>query len=281
MKEIKKVLILRPRFLGDIILSTGLAEFIHRHNPEAEIWFLVEDPYQSVLQNHQQVAGILSLDPKQKDNPLYLLDFQIKIRSHRFDAVLDLFGNPRTAWMTALSGATYRVGFDRRGRRWAYNRIAYPPPSVPPTQRRPVTEAFLDQLRVLEIPTPMAYRTSLYLLEEERTHVRKLLDRAGLKPSEPLAVLTPGASWPAKRWPLDRFVELGFFLESKGIRPLFLFGPKEEALVAEFEARMNRGWILINQPSLRGLVAFIESADVLIANDAGPVLWDPPLAPQR
>jgi heptosyltransferase-2/heptosyltransferase-3 len=70
---------------------------------------------------------------------------------------------------------------------------------------------------------------------------------------------------------LDRFVELGSFLESKGIRPLFLFGPKEEALVAEFEARMNRGWILVNQPSLRGLVAFIESADVLIANDAGPM----------
>jgi ADP-heptose:LPS heptosyltransferase len=78
MQELKKVLVFRPRFLGDIILSTGLAEAIHSHNPEAEIWFLVEDPYQSVLQNHQQVAGILSLDPKQKDKPLYLLDFQKK-----------------------------------------------------------------------------------------------------------------------------------------------------------------------------------------------------------
>ena len=39
----------------------------------------------------------------------------------------------------------------------------------------------------------------------------------------------------------------------------------------EFEERMNKDWIYLNQPSLRGLIAFIEAANVLIANDSGPM----------
>ncbi|HXL72736.1 MAG TPA: glycosyltransferase family 9 protein, partial [bacterium] len=30
-------------------------------------------------------------------------------------------------------------------------------------------------------------------------------------------------------------------------------------------------WIYLNQPSLRGLIAFIQAADILISNDSGPM----------
>jgi len=106
---------------------------------------------------------------------------------------------------------------------------------------------------------------------EEKAHVRKLLERALIKPGEKIVALSPGASWPAKRWPLERFIELGFWLKREGIRPLYLFGPKEADLVAEFEGRMDKDWLLINQPNIRGLVAFIEAADALVANDSGPM----------
>ena len=40
--------------------------------------------------------------------------------------MIDLFGNPRTALVTRLSGARYRVGFRFRQRAYAYNIIVEP-----------------------------------------------------------------------------------------------------------------------------------------------------------
>jgi ADP-heptose:LPS heptosyltransferase len=271
MRPGARILIIRPRFLGDLILATGLLKVIHQKDPSAKLWFLTEQTYAEALLHHPQVAGILTLSGRQKNNLFYNLKFYRGLRMLRFDAVLDLFGNFRTAQMAFFSGASTRVGFKMRGRSWAYNMIA-PPSSDPlPSGRRRVTEAYLDQARALGFTSNAGYRTSLFVTDEEKTYVKKLFDRAGLKPGQKTAVLTPGASHPAKQWPLERFIELGYFLQEHGVRPLYIFGPKESALAAEFETQMNKDWLFINQPSLRGLMAFIQATDLLIANDAGPM----------
>lgn len=271
MENLKKILILRPRFLGDLILATGLADIIHQNQAGAEVWYLTEEAYAPALLNHPQIAGVLTLDGKRKNNPFYLWGFYRDLRSRKFDVVLDLFSNPRSAQMSFFSGAPTRVGFKGRGRSWAYNVEAKPSSDPLPSGRRKVTEAYLDQLRALGFTVPADYQTSLSVTEDEKDHVRKLFERAGIKPGQKVAVLTPGASWPAKQWYLERFLELGHWLKREGIRPLYIFGPKESDQVKEFEAHMDKDWLLINQPNLRGLIAFIQAADLLISNDAGPM----------
>ncbi len=273
----QKILIIRPRFLGDLILATGLVEVIHHDNPEAEVWFLTETGYSEALDNHPKIAGVLKLDSKKKNNPFYLWSFYGVLRKQKFDAVLDLFGNPRSAQMTFLGGAPVRVGFEMRGRSWAYNRVAKPSSDPLPSGRRKVTEAYLDQVRALGLKTNGSYKTSLFVSEEEKNQVRKVFERAGIKPGQKVAVLTPGASWPAKRWPLERFIELGHWLKKAGVRPVYIFGPKETDLIPDFETYMDKDWLLINQPNIRGLMAFIDAGDVLIANDSGPMHVGPAL----
>ncbi len=271
MISLEKVLIIRPRFLGDLILATGLVDALRQGNPSREVWFLTEGSYSEALQNHPGITGVIPFDAPRKNNPFYLWRFYRELRRRRFDAVLDLFCNPRTAQMALISGAKVRVGFEMRGRSWAYTVLA--PPSSDPlaSGRRPVTEAYLDQVRVLGMKPVSPYKTGLVVTEEEKTHVRKLFERAGIKAGQKIAALCPGASWPAKRWSLERFTELGFWLQREGIRPLYLFGPKEAAVVGEFEAHMDKDWLLINQPNIRGLMAFIQAADALVANDSGPM----------
>ena len=271
MTEFKKILILRPRFLGDLILATGLVDVIHQNNSQAEVWFLTESTYAEVLEHHPGVAGVIPFDAQRKNNPLYLLSFYRKLRKKKFDVILDLFGNPRTAQISFLSGAPVRVGFGGRGRSWAYSLLAKPSSDPLPSGRRPVIEAYLDQLRALGFSVKGFYKTSLAVTEDEKVHVNKLFERAGLKAGQKVAVLSPGASWPAKRWFLERFLEMGFRLKKEGFRPLFIFGPKEADLVKDVEGQMDKDWMLINQPNIRGLMAFIEAADVLVANDSGPM----------
>ncbi|HVM32078.1 MAG TPA: glycosyltransferase family 9 protein [bacterium] len=267
----RKVLILRPRFLGDMVLATGLIGAINREWPGTEVSFLAEAPFAEALANHPGLREVLAFDAARKNHPLYLWEFYRELRRRRFDVVLDLFGNPRTAQMAFFSGAPVRIGFDLRGRTWAYTQLA--PPASPrlPSGRRPVVEAYLDQVRVLGLKAEGAYQTFLKVTDEEKNHARNLLARARLGLREKIAVLAPGASWPAKHWPLEKFTELGARLKAEGFRVLGVFGPKEKALAEDFKGRMDKDWIFIQEPSLRGLMAFIEAADVLVANDAGPM----------
>lgn len=270
MTESQKILILRPRFLGDLVLATGLAEVFHLNDPRTEVWYLAEDTYAEVLQHHPQIKGVLAFESKRKNNPVYLLKFLNGLRAHKFDVVLDLFGNPRTAQFAFFSGAAKRVGFERRGRSWAYNIIAKPSSESFPSGRRTVIETYLDQVRALGIPV-RDYHSTLTVSEYEKSYVKRLFGRAGIKAGQKTAVLTPGASWPAKHWHLERFLELGYLLQAQGVRPIYIFGPKDLEWAKTFEEQMNKDWIFINQPSIRGLMAFIEAADVLISNDAGPM----------
>jgi len=271
MEPPRKVLVIRPRFLGDLILSTGLAEIMGQHWPGVEVWYLAETPFDEVLKHHPAIHQVITFDAKRKNNLSYLWKFYGELRRQRFDVVFDLFGNPRTAQMSFFSGAPVRVGFELRGRSWAYSLLA-PASSTPlASGRRPVTEAYLDQLRVLGLKMSQPYRTLLKVTDEEKDYVRKLFSRAQIRPDEKVAVLTPGASWPAKHWPLERFAELGYRLKAEGFRIISIFGPKDQELAEKFQDQMDKDWIFLNQPSLRGLMAFIEAADVLVSNDAGPM----------
>ena len=69
--------------------------------------------------------------------------------------MIDLFGNPRTAFITFMSGANYRFGFNFRGRNYAYNLKARGRGGEVHN-----VEFNLDSLRALEIPL---VSTKLYL----------------------------------------------------------------------------------------------------------------------
>lgn len=115
MVSFQKILLIRPRFLGDIILTTGLAEVFHQDSPKAEVWVLTEKAYADALQNHPGLAGVLAFDFSRKNNPFYLWVFYQELRKHKFEVVLDLFCNLRTALFSYFSGAPVRVGFEMRG----------------------------------------------------------------------------------------------------------------------------------------------------------------------
>jgi len=268
--DLKNILVIRPRFLGDIILASGLAEAVKSILPEARVSFLAQAPFAEALRHDPTWDEILSFDFSRRNRPAYLFGFFRELRRRRFDAVLDLFGNPRTVQMSLLSGAKVRVGYRLRGRSWAYTHQA--PPSSPalPSGRRPVTEAYLDQVRALGISPALPYRTRIHVTEDERAAALDLLRSQGWG-GEKVVAVAPGASWPAKRWPAERFLEVGKQLLTKGVRPLFLFGPSEGTLKDFFRARWEKGFLKAEDRPLREVFALIASSASLLSNDAGPL----------
>jgi ADP-heptose:LPS heptosyltransferase len=176
-----------------------------------------------------------------------------ELRRARYDVALDLQGNLKSGVLTRLSGAGRRTGLapplSREGNRW-----------------------FVREL----VPAPPGHRLDAYLA---------LLDRAvgrgpaapALLPARPRdhgsVVLHPGTSrfGAFKRWPAERFAELGDLLAERLSAPVVLTaGPGERADADAVRRRMRGGAAVAETPSLEALVDLLAGARLVVACDTGP-----------
>ena len=191
LNEIQSVLVSRLRFMGDVILTIPLIHAIRKNRPDIRITYLAESPYHSLLENHPDVNSVLSYDPNSLMSQMRLLRQMIKTH---FDLSIDLFGNPRSAWFSFLSGARYRIGGDFRGRKMFYtHRIRDDGKS------KSAIRFHLQYLKPLGISESVS-DPALFLTEEEIHWGEKYLQEQGYDLKKRIIGIHPGASWPAKRW---------------------------------------------------------------------------------
>ncbi len=96
-KGIKKLLIIRPRFIGDVLLSTPLVRALKAGLPGTKISYLAEKASLEVLKNNPYLDELITLERGNLADNLLMIK---NIRKRRFDAVIDTFGNPRSALLT-------------------------------------------------------------------------------------------------------------------------------------------------------------------------------------
>ena len=109
-KEINKILCIKPRGIGDIILSTIVLENIKAELPSSEIHYLTEKFAKRAVENNPYVDKVITFEKED-----FVLKVVKKVRSEKYDMVLDFWSNPKTAQVSFLSGAKYRVGYEKRG----------------------------------------------------------------------------------------------------------------------------------------------------------------------
>src|SRR5258705_103351 len=115
--RVRSVLLIRPRFIGDICLTLPVVEAVRAACPEARIGYLLEHECAPLLDGDPRIDTVI-VSPRKPSAGEWL---QVVSRVRRFapDLVLDLFCNPRTAQWTLLSGARERVGYAGKGVRSA------------------------------------------------------------------------------------------------------------------------------------------------------------------
>jgi predicted lipopolysaccharide heptosyltransferase III len=272
-QDIRRILITRLRFLGDVVLSTPLIRAVRQALPLAHIAYLAEKPYGEVLEGNPNVDEVISLERKEIASlPLTRrasahAGFIRSLRGKDFDLVIDLLGNPRSGLLSFLTGARYRLGPARRGRAAYYTHLVPEPESLH-TQ----IETQLAFLRPLGAdPAKAGQNTAVFLSDEEREEARSYLTDNHLA-SRPLVIIHPGASWPAKRWHLDRFARTAERLMSELKATIILLGgPEEQAIIREVAKNMKFTPHMAEGLSIRRLCALLDTCDLFITNDAGPM----------
>ena len=88
----------------------------------------------------------------------------------------------------------------------------------------------------------------------------------------PFALLNPGAAWPNKRWPAERFGEIAAFLhEVRGLPAFVLWGPGEEPLARAVIAASGGTARMAPPTDLSDLLALCRAAGLMVSGDTGPL----------
>ncbi len=103
-----------------------------------------------------------------------------------------------------------------------------------------------------------------------RAHAAAALAASGLDPGAPYAVLLPGASCPARRWPAERFAGVAGRLAARGL-PAVVTGPAaERELVDTVTAGAPPGVSgLVGALDVPGLAGLLAGAAVAVTNNSG------------
>lgn len=266
----KRILLTRMKFIGDIVLTTPAIRSVRNAFPDAHIAYLGDRSAVSLLEGNPCLNEIVPFD---YSRPSVLEQARVAraLRRRRFDLAIDLFGNPRSALLTWLSGARERIGPERKGRGRFYTvQVA--------DDGRPKTPIqFHDQyLRAAGI-TPSAKQTELYLTDDERRDARIYLqwldhETSPLDLTKPVIGLHPGGTWPAKRWIPERFAVLAEMIRAKlGAQVILTAGPNDEETARLVLAASAADIKVLRGLPLRQLAAVLSHFRGFVTNDCGPM----------
>jgi heptosyltransferase-2/heptosyltransferase-3 len=255
--------------MGDVILTTPLIRQLRQAFPNAYIAYLTEDRFAPLLQHNPHLDEIIPMQITNSaaEKGVQALIRQAKfirdLRHKKFDLVIDLFGNPRTALLTWLSGARWRVGGDFRGRGWLYNlRVS------PPTEK--LDAIAFHQLSLKKIGLePGDKVTEIFLNNKEIENAHDYLKNKGLLLNNPIVGLQPGATWPNKRWPVKYFQKLAEYLLAEQVQVFVSCGPGEQEIAGTLHDSQKAGLAIGEVLPLRKLAAIQKLLDLQISNDCG------------
>ncbi len=188
------------------------------------------------------------------------------LRSQHYDAALDLQGLIKSATWARASGAKRVIGFDRDDLREPLAASLYSE-TVKPDVSGHVIRKNLSILPALGVtPGP----PELLLQPLASAEMIKAIQLAG--GSNGYIVINPGAAWPNKRWPPDRFGAVAKVLRDRtGLHSLVTWGPQERDL-AESVTHASGGAASPAPPtSVSDLAALMRSAALAISGDTGPL----------
>ncbi len=261
--KIQKILVIKFGGIGDILLATPVLPNLKNYFPDAEINFLTLRHSRDILIDNPYLSRAFTYDPNE-DKSWCLIK---NIRSQKYDLVIDLFGNPRTALITFLSTARYRFGFDFRGRNYAYNIKAKGRGGEVHN-----VEFNLDALRSLDIPiVSRKLFLPVNIVHEEFADEFIKENKLGTKK---IIGISKTGGWESKRYKVDDYIVLMNMLNKiYDINFILFWGNQKEKDDCEYiksKILKSNAYVIPESP-IRYLGAIIKKCDLVIGNDSGPL----------
>jgi len=289
-------MVLQLADMGDILLSGPFLRQLRRFMPEARIVLVIQPSMLNLVENCPYVDEVVTFPWRAAKSwrtafsGTLLWWFQsIWIASRRLwrchlDLAISLRWNNEPCQASSLilmyaSGAPERVGYHD----YPHDRIGYKLTDVNRLITRGPVRGFPDheierQLDILRFlgadPDQFDRSLELWTTAEDERFAQDLFDYHSLSAAGLLVAFAPGAAWPFRRWPFDRFRELGRWLQDEyGAYVLIFAAGNERGLVSRVAQGLRREKTLdlAGRTTIRQMGSVLRRCQLFIGNDSGPM----------
>ncbi|EOC0417592.1 putative lipopolysaccharide heptosyltransferase III [Cronobacter malonaticus] len=271
-----RILVIKLRHHGDMLLTTPLIQAIKQRFPAAQIDVLLYEETREMLSANPDIHQIYGIDRKwKKSGPLNHLKRELALihtlRQQRYDLVLNLADQWRSAICTRLTGAKKRVGFAFAKRQhpvWKYCHT-----DLVSTQQHNTQHTVEQNLSILsalgDYPQDVAAKMSY--TEKDWQYAQSLLANW----QENYVVIQPTSRWFFKCWREENMSAVINALSAAGHRIVLTSGPdeKEKKMVETILNGCSDVDVLslAGKLTLRELAAVIDHAKLFIGVDSVPM----------
>lgn len=247
MSEPRRILCIQLRRIGDVILTAPAVAALKKRFPQAAIDFLVEPPSAEVVRAMPEVRETLVYEAGAWSEIR-------RVRARRYDLVVDFMGNPRTAILTAFSGAAMKAGPAHVAHRWAY-RLLLP-------QSSSTVYAAREKIRML---APLG-------VPDDASALPAIPAWTSAGRPENVVGFFPASRKTTRQWPAAHYAALGRMLRERYRCGVVVFwGPGERPLAEEIARSIGEG-AEVSTPtsSLAELAGQLNRCRLVVTNCAGP-----------
>jgi heptosyltransferase-3 len=280
LSRLDRVLVIKLRHHGDVLLASPVFSVLKRHAPQLEIDALAYADTAAMLSGHPAIAQLHLVDRQWKHAGVAAQaggEWRLwqALRARRYDLIVHLTEHRRGLWLTRLLKPRFAVAPRPRKTTaaWAgtFSHLYQLPESG---NRRHTVETHLDALRRIGV-APAEDERGLTLVPGAAAEARidALLAEHGLHPRSFLH-LHPASRWMFKTWPAARSAELISRLAADGHRIVLTSAPaaSEMALNAAIAAQAGVAVTdLSGTLSLKELAALTGRARLFVGVDSAPM----------
>ncbi|MGO3184141.1 MAG: glycosyltransferase family 9 protein [Aequorivita sp.] len=267
----KKILVIQNKRIGDVLISSVIANNIKKVFPKSEVTYFVYEYTAGVLENNPNIDRIIAVKEKELKNYSTFFQTILDINREIFDIIFDPYSKLQSRLICLFSRAEYRIGLKR-----AHKDLKFPfythPISFLENRSRTCGKAIEDRINmitsVFELKEP-EFIPKIYLTEEEENYNR--IDSL----QRPVIMLGILGSTPQKSMPYEYMVEIiNYITKTYHGTVLFNYMPnqKQEALKV-YEMCQDKDQINLDiyEDTIRGFIKLINKCDLLVSNEGGSV----------
>lgn len=271
LDRIRRALFIKLRHIGDVLLTAATFRALKSAHPGVRISVVAPAGTEAMLTLHPDIDEVLPM--KRRAGLGEDLQFIARLRRRRFDLAVNMTEGDRGAILAFLSGARFRFGMDPNRRGFLGKRLLYTHTIQPVYDGRHKALMDLDVLTPLGIQG-VAATVQLFVSEDDRQVVDRLLAERGMFPGRPFVVVHPTSRWLFKCWRDEAVAKVVDHLEERGMAVALTCGPdpKETGKLGAILALCrSRPMVLSGCLTLKQLAALLERSSLFFGVDTAPM----------
>ncbi|WP_395067155.1 glycosyltransferase family 9 protein [Flavobacterium sp.] len=268
----KKILIIQNKRIGDVLISSVIANNFKTKYPDSEVHLMAYDFTHGVIENNPNIDKIISINEKEFKKFKNLVKMIFQVRREKYDIIFDPYSKLQSRLICKFGGAKQTVG--HKSRKKIGNLGYYTHPVAILKEKTQICgKAIEDRIHLLQQVATFEninYEPKIFLTEQEKQF--RVPDKYQNKKIIMLGVL---GSTPQKSMPYEYISQIVDHIATKfDCYLLFNYAPNQKDEADKiYNLCKNKSNIILDiyAPSIRDFAVLMNQCSVLVSNEGGTV----------